>query len=411
MRGNSGKSHVTTHNLFRAFQHFDTNNNGALDADELAAILSNPSGNRPCSPEEALRMAQEVIAKYSNGQESVLHFKEFIHYWSERDKEIADKLLAKALRAEADAEAKAAACLAEASAEERELGEAGKAVLDLELLEARMGTLQAAFDKEVREPGPDAASKGKLLKKLRGSMEHLDASIKDAARHASEHAVHATEEHHRLVEARNAAVKAIEHATHIGKRAVRAAGEAHDMAFKVTQVDDSAATDEALRASVRTVEEVEEVLRKDAELMAQVRATEEGAAGSRSANAKGKSGGLDAEGVATGSAVEEHVWHHLSEVDRKQLGAGAHEALVRLADAVHKADFYTRSVRDAARQLCAVQVDRALIDDAVAKHAAVGKTPPPKTSLLEQAMMGDQTEGKESHYADITISADLRAAQ
>lgn len=220
------------------------------------------------------------------------------------------------------------------------------------------------------------------------------------------------------------------------------------MAFKVTQVDDSAATDEALRArwvvthnqacshclrvrhpallgaqgmrttllrtlgcSVRTVEEVEEVLRKDAELMAQVRATEEGAAGSRSANAKGKSGGLDAEGVATGSAVEEHVWHHLSEVDRKQLGAGAHEALVRLADAVHKADFYTRSVRDAARQLCAVQVDRALIDDAVAKHAAVGKTPPPKTSLLEQAMMGDQTEGKESHYADITISADLRAAQ
>jgi len=296
------------------------------------------------------------------------------------------------------------------------------------------------------------AAAGKLLKKLRGSMEHLDASIKDAARHASEHAVHATEEHHRLVEARNAAVKAIEHATHIGKRAVhcgrsepparcihfsrtgppcvhrclhrcdptaernllrqvRAAGEAHDMAFKVTQVDDSAATDEALRASVRTVEEVEEVLRKDAELMAQVRATEEGAAGSRSANAKGKSGGLDAEGVATGSAVEEHVWHHLSEVDRKQLGAGAHEALVRLADAVHKADFYTRSVRDAARQLCAVQVDRALIDDAVAKHAAVGKTPPPKTSLLEQAMMGDQTEGKESHYADITISADLRAAQ
>ena len=160
MAAKSGKLHVSTHSLFRAFKHFDTNNSGALDTDELAAILSNQSGNRPCSPEEARRMAQEVIAKYSNGQESVLHFQEFIHYWSERDKQIADKLLAKALRAEADAEAKAATVLAEAAAEERELGEAGKAIMDLEILEARMGTLQAAFDKEVREPGPDAASKG-----------------------------------------------------------------------------------------------------------------------------------------------------------------------------------------------------------------------------------------------------------
>ena len=169
---------------------------------------------------------------------------------------------------------------------------------------------------------------------------------------------------------------------------------------------------------MRTVEEVEEVLRKDAELMAQVRATEESAAGFLSADAEGKSARLDgvaAQGMAAVSAAGEHVWHHLSSVDRKQLGAGAHEALVRLADAVHKAEFYTRTVADAARRLCAVQVDRALIDDAVAKHAAVEKKPvptaAPETSLLEQALMDGQMEGKESHFTDMTISADLRGAK
>ena len=78
------------------------------------------------------------------------------------------------------------------------------------------------------------------------------------------------------MEARKAAVKAIEHAMREAEKAEDAAIESAEMAQRVMQLEDSGAADaEALRASAKTVHDVEVLMQKDEALMRKVRATEE----------------------------------------------------------------------------------------------------------------------------------------
>ena len=74
-----------TEEMRRAFATFDTDGSGALSKAELAAIFRMGQGPDVFSPEQALLMAEKLIAEFDKNGDGELQYDEFIVWWASKD--------------------------------------------------------------------------------------------------------------------------------------------------------------------------------------------------------------------------------------------------------------------------------------------------------------------------------------